>query len=474
MKIKKVMCLLLAFSACLAFTACSDTASSKTENTNGDNTSTTNETLITGIQIKELSNGYRSGKELLQNDYRGGVMRADVVKNTVLKTIDTLKKGNIAIRSDNPNSYWTAEGYQDFVANFFSTSIINDTQWINEEETDLATVITQMTSTANSFTKTNDNGEYVSKYPNLNVSRNEKDDYEISGTTTVLKGSTSNTNTAYRILYDCDKDWCKAVCTANVNVDAIKNPVTTQMFEYARLDNNTFVIQTETERLVTIFEPTTEDTDLRERQLKEFYYSRLAVNCNRTGFKAFEPLSEVDENEAYSAENAQINATMKNYPYINQDGEQASYYGTKNSLFLVDKGSLNKEWVFEDKALQQAISYKDNNLIVLNYNKLAEKYEQFVYYKDKAPSDDEVKKIVDVSKLVGDNVKVENNSSNKPSTSKPTTSSETPNTSNNSITLDTSSNNDTSSNISASESSRGNDTTTSIPDDMPMPEESEN
>ena len=144
MKIKKVMCLLLAFSACFAFTACSDTASSKTENTNGDNTSTTNETLITGIQIKELSNGYRSGKELLQNDYRGGMMRADVVKNTVLKAIDTLKQGNITIRSDNPNSYWTAEGYQDFVANFFSTSIINDTQWFNEEETDFATVITQM------------------------------------------------------------------------------------------------------------------------------------------------------------------------------------------------------------------------------------------------------------------------------------------------------------------------------------------
>lgn len=102
MKIKKVMCLLLAFSACLAFTACSDTASSKTENTNGDNTSTTNETLITGIQIKELSNGYRSGKELLQNDYRGGVMRADVVKNTVLKTIDTLKKRKHSYKKRQP------------------------------------------------------------------------------------------------------------------------------------------------------------------------------------------------------------------------------------------------------------------------------------------------------------------------------------------------------------------------------------
>ena len=471
MKIKKVMCLLLAFSACLAFTACSDTTSeSKTENTNGDNTSITNEALITGIQIKELSNGYRSGKELLQNDYRGGVMRADVVKNTVLKAIDTLKQGNITIRSDNPNSYWTAEGYQDFVANFFSTSIINDTQWFNEEETDFETVITQMASTANSFTGKNDNGEYVSRYPQLSVKRNEKDDYEISGATTALKGVTSSTDAKYRILYDCDKDWCKAICTADINIDAIKNPVTTQMFEYARLDNNTFVIQTETERLVAVFEPTTEDTDLRERQLKEFYYSRLAVNCNRTGFKAFEPLPEVDENEAYSAENAQINATMKNYPYVNQDGEQASYYGAKNSLFLVDKANLNKDWVFEDKALQQAISYKDNNLIVLNYNKLAERYEQFVYYKDKAPSDDEVKKIVDVSKLVGDNVKVEDsNDSNSSNTSKPTTS----NTSNGNISLDTSSTVNTSSDVSADESSNS-DGTTSIPDDMPMPVESEN
>ena len=428
MKIKRAIAAVLAFTACLSFAACnSDTT---TASTTSGNTQANSETAISGIDIKELCEGYANGTELLQNDYRGGIMRSDVVKNAVLKTIDTSKQGNVTIRSDNPNSYWTAEGYQDFVANFFSTPIINDTQWFNEEETDFATVINQMGIVSNSFTVADSDGVYSFSTPNIVIKRNEKDDYTISGLYSDYGTTTSSYPLSYRILYDCDKDWCKAVASINLNVEQIKNNITVGLFEYARLDNDTFAIQTETERLVAIFEPTKTDMDIRERTLKEFYYSRLAVDCKRTDFKEFEPLPEVDENEAFSTANSQTNRVMETYPNLNQQGEQASYYGSTNSIFLEDKANINKNWVFRDKALQQAISYIDGNLIVVNYNKLAEKYEQFIYYKDSAPSEDKIKGIIDVDSLVGTNNKpkeqnkVETNSA--PVSSKQETSQETP------------------------------------------------
>ena len=73
--------------------------------------------------------------ELKQNDYRGGLLRALSLKDSVMKIVDDMKANNKVIREDNPNSYWVSKNYQDFVNTMLTIPIIDDTQWFNEEET---------------------------------------------------------------------------------------------------------------------------------------------------------------------------------------------------------------------------------------------------------------------------------------------------------------------------------------------------
>ena len=147
----------------------------------------------------------KTGQELQQNDYRGGVIRTLTLKDSVLNVMEQMKSNNTAVRETSPNSYWTADGYQDFVSTFLDTPIITDTQWFNEEETDWDTVISQMASETSSFSAGGDEGLTAK------VTRNEKDDYSVAGvsiTDPLLMSSDNSTGLTanYRILYDCDKD----------------------------------------------------------------------------------------------------------------------------------------------------------------------------------------------------------------------------------------------------------------------------
>lgn len=339
--------------------------------------------------------------EMQMNDFRGGYTRTTVIKDRVLEIVDNMKKKNLEIREASPNAFWSNDDYQDFVSTFLSIAIINDTQWFNEEETTWQDIVTQMNSVENSFTTLNaDTGAYVPKYQ-LSIVRNEKDDYSITGITNYEWAKNYRGDLSYRILYDCDKDWCKAVATLDIQGEGIPN-VVTDLYEYARIDNNTFAIQTNTERMIVKFSEKDKDMDLRNRTITELYYSRLSMG-ERTTFKPFEPLPEQHwETEVFLDKNANYNRLMKSYPLINEEGDLATRYGASDSLFKYEEAisEINVDWVFEDKALQQTIVYKDNNLVVNNFNKLSEKYEQFIYYSGKEPKE-EVINIVDIKSLVG-------------------------------------------------------------------------
>ena len=62
----------------------------------------------------------KTGQELQQNDYRGGVIRTLTLKDSVLNVMEQMKSNNTAVRETSPNSYWTADGYQDFVSTFWT------------------------------------------------------------------------------------------------------------------------------------------------------------------------------------------------------------------------------------------------------------------------------------------------------------------------------------------------------------------
>lgn len=346
-------------------------------------------------------------KEIRQNDYRGGVIRTYALQENILSVMESMKQNNVTIRSDSPNSFWTNEGYQDFVVNFLNSPIMNDTQWFNEEETDWATITSQLISVNNSFTVPSSDSPtgYAAKYSSLLASRNEKDDYTISGISGNWNGkNTYFGNTTYRILYDCDKDWCKAYASLDINSE-VPN-ITTDLFEYARINDNTFAIQTSTERLLVVLDIAETDTDIRERSIKEFYYSKLTSEGARTTFAPFEPKLEYDEiTGGYITENARYNSMMETYSLINEKGDLTTQYGVNDSMFLTDNitENINSEWVFDDKSLQQAIIYKNGALVVTTYNKLSETYERFIYVKD-GINDEDIKKLenmVEIKNLVG-------------------------------------------------------------------------
>ena len=334
----------------------------------------------------------------------------------------------ISIRQENPDTFWMNEGYQDFVTNFLNVALIRDTQWFNEEETDWDTITMQMVSVDNSFTNISNDGTYVAKYNNMEITKNEKDDYSITGITgnistmTVDFQSLNTTeqsyegNLDYHILYDCDKDWNKAYVELEISKGNFPN-VTAQLYEYARIDNDTFAIQTSRERLIVILKPLVmdavdekgnpivPDNDLRKREIKEFYYSKLVADGARSSFTAFEPLSEYNADGTYNRKNADFNRDVSEYTLLNEKGDLATVYGVNDSIFLHDslEDEVNRDWVFEETGLQQSMVYKDGALVVTTYNKLSKKYERFIYATE-TTSDTliaELENLVDMDKLIG-------------------------------------------------------------------------
>lgn len=93
-------------------------------------------------------------------------MRTLTLKNMILDVMDGMKQNNGVVRSENPNSYWTTDGYQDFVSTLLDNSIIEDTQWFNEEETDWDTILSQYRSQTGKFS----DGENLT----CTITRNEK------------------------------------------------------------------------------------------------------------------------------------------------------------------------------------------------------------------------------------------------------------------------------------------------------------
>ena len=364
-------------------------------------------------------------KEIRQNDYRGSVIRTQAIRDQILTVVKGMMANNSTIRAGQPNNFWSDDDYKDFVINFLTCPIINDTGLMNEEETDWDTVISTTLKTNNSFTQVGENG-YASKYPNIQFIREYKDHYWIKGVTGIgLYNGLVNGDLTYRIDYDADKDMSGAYAAMEVSVDGTKE-INPQMFEYRRLSDDAFLIQTSNERIYIEFEsltgnadsstnsatseaaetkadtPAPDKYDLRNRKVKTFYYSRLTGGV-RTTFKPYELQPEYDDDNFFLSEVSQRNNEYINSYYLNENGDLINVYGRKSdSMFLIYarpqssngkttytywvkdndgvKEASFKDWVFEDTALKQGIVYENGAMVVDNYNNLTEMYDQFIYY----------------------------------------------------------------------------------------------
>ena len=98
-----------------------------------------------------------------------------------------------------------------------------------------------------------------------------------------------------------------------------------------------------------------------------------------------------------------IEEYMKKYPQINEYGDLMTRYGENDSMFFYSLKDIGRDWVFEDRSLQQAIVYKDGILIVTTFNKLSQQYERFIFVKPEANQQEipELENIVVINGLVG-------------------------------------------------------------------------
>lgn len=371
---------------------------------------------------------YKSSS-LYQNDYRGSVYRSYVLQKKVLDATEYMKSGNNVIRDENPNSYWNVKGYQEFVTNFFTIPIIYDTEDISEESEAYPTwedTVARISADTNSFTVAGEEGNVLKS--DITISRNEKDDYTIKGLSWSIKplNSSYNGTLTYRILYDASKDWAKAYAKMPLFSYGSKDiDGTAQIYEVRRIDNNTYVLQTSTERLLVVLKPVEEDTDIRLREVKEFYYSRLRTDIARSTFetslliegtgryaKAFNEFAEKFNEEEKMGTihfssleemwNQQVNEVNSHFSEaVNEWGDLADRYGENDSIFYASAEDLTnpKLYVFRDTHLQQAFAYKDGVLVVANYNKLNDTYENPIYIAEgsDAKLKDELNALITVS-----------------------------------------------------------------------------
>lgn len=355
---------------------------------------------------EEVSQVESTPNELL-NDYRGGIYRSIALENKVLDILNYMKSNNEKIRNTVPNNFWNTEGYQEFVEEFILTDMIDDTDGFNEELTDWDEIVTYMETNPNSFTVMNDDGTYSLKDDAISIEKLAKNEYIIKDITSDFSfgDNVYNGQTTYNCLYDSDKDWLKGTRTVNLTGQTYDNKkipkATTDLYEYIRIDDNTFAIQTIYERLFILLEPVDDDVPIVDREIKEFYYSRLNKG-QRTTFSPFKPLNLGTTPEEYDWEKEEYNNTMLSYPFFNENGDMACSYGCNDSIFLKENiaEEIDENWVFEDKALIQTMVYKEGALVVTTYNKLTERYERFIFT-EKGVSDNTVKELEDIVEIEG-------------------------------------------------------------------------
>ena len=187
--------------------------------------------------------------EVNQNDYRGAYFRAEAIKQTVLNIIEGFNERNTAIEAEHPSDFWLSDSYK-----YLSVNLLNDEVWVpmvflNETETDWETAAE---ATYSNFK--NEKGNWT--VDSLTLTRKEANVYELvyskNETVPYYKNGEKKYNfkTTYKVNYDANHDWAQCARYRTGNGLTICDG----LFEYARLNETEFVIQTVNERLYIKYE----------------------------------------------------------------------------------------------------------------------------------------------------------------------------------------------------------------------------
>ncbi len=342
--------------------------------------------------------------EVNQNDYRGAIMRVESIKKALMGVVDTFNERNNAITSESPSNFWSSDSYKYLGMNLLNYDVWYNTSFFNETETtwDEAVEYTKQLYGADPETG------YISSVQNFNIERVEANIYKMTYTEPNIKvpyykyGEQGYTfGTVYEITYDANHDWAQCVRYRTFSGKKIADG----LFEYARISDTEFVVQTETERLYVKYADglydyndgvvsgdavSTDETSgqtadataqpvlhdpLSEKPIAEFYYTQLN-GAPRYEYAEIVVPEEEDALPFFSFFDGNSTIIQQGFNEINDNLEYVCIYNAERDSIFNDMTQLGKDWVFADNGrFKLSLAYYDDMLVVKNENTLVNKLE---------------------------------------------------------------------------------------------------
>ena len=318
-----------------------------------------------------------------QNDWQGGFYRLVGLLNDVAESIKFLDDYNYETEMGNPLDYWSEDTFHYLHFDpLYSESLALSSYFNEYEDFSIA-----QESIYNIL--------YEKGHNYISISKLNKHDYEIKYTGYVpgpYGSQTEYTQNITECIYDAEHDYLRLMSISNSpNFDL---PYCYEMYEYARINSNTYAVQTKNERLYAEYDD--------DGNIKSFHYSQLGDST---------PLTADSWNEwyVYLSELAECNTDMAKYFNRIIYVENPDRYTLCNDSMFLNVEGCNPAWVTEktecdlcgglgiisdiendvniecgycdgtgkNNNYTSVITFEDNTLTVSVYNKLLQKYEGF-------------------------------------------------------------------------------------------------
>lgn len=281
--------------------------------------------------------------EIARNDYYGGVQRISKIQTDTYQLIQNLQSSNYNIIQGNPTDYWSDPNYFFFDFNPCSSAYMPYTIYLNETD-EWDTILSQVAMA------------YGENY-DTSVEKQDVNKYKISSYGVFYAPDTQDMRTITNHLYcyyDAGHDYLQMrERTVPFNFNEI-NGYEEGLYEFARLDKNSFVIQTEKERLYIHYNDNNE--------IQEFYYSLLDESQDRE--------SLINALEELQSQNPDVWDV-----YI--DGRMTNHYLSSYDSIFQNIENIDEHWVLEEPNVNQYIIYRNHTLTCAIQNYLTKNIEIF-------------------------------------------------------------------------------------------------
>lgn len=280
----------------------------------------------------------------LVNDYYGSVLRISSLIDDVNAVIDERLGRAEQVMYENPSDYWGRDGFLRFPREMFDLTLLNCVGYLNETQTAWDEAVSLAT-------KAFVDSKLASAKESVGIIRRAANDYYITldgiGNSAWLNSYNARAYRYIDVKYDANHDWSQML--ESVYYSGIPVTCNDKMFEYARLSDGGYALQTETERLVARYHGSV---------LVSFVYTRL----NGDRFEKYDAYRTEHVAVENGVESIIVPDEIENATPYTLDGNIKSQYNPCDSMFK-SIADVTDVWVYEyDDCIDTYIDYRDGVL----------------------------------------------------------------------------------------------------------------